>query len=490
MLKYLQKIPSIISFILKLSYFLVVTFIIFICTLLIIDAIFFDTYNDGYIYKSLSFYDSHNSAIVGIFTSLGALFTVGVFYTTHKATKNAEINLDLVRENLRKDDFVKQFTLLLDLHNKSHTIMMENIDKYSEKNNGKIIIGKKGQSNTLMNWTLSDVSAAEKLYRKYEFSPYMRTLFRILKHIDDNFFKKNFENKEKEIEAKKEYSSVLRCMIRNDVLYFVAINSLNKDLIFKSYKQKLIDLCFFEHLNPYEINEELSFKLDDYIETLDLINLVNAITLSEIYKENKIKLLSPYLNIDYSLNLQFPFPIKIIHTFMPGEYKKIIIQITEKIDSIIYDNSINSALSTAFCNPRLIPNQEYYIHHALKINDKGIAESVSFKGVISIPDEVKLIINNNENEDEFVKRKKSELKKNTILCYKHESRGSNIGHNSILTLENLYDTCMDVIQNKFKRNLDINELTNKISKNTKNILITERLEKLENKEITINSTIN
>lgn len=485
-----QKIWPIIYFILKLSCFSVITFILFICTLLIIGAIFFDIYNHGNIYKSLSFYDSHNGAIVGVFTSLGALFTVGVFYTTHKATKNAEKNLDLVRENLRKDDFVKQFTLLLDLHNKSHAIMMENIDRYSEKNNEKIIIGEKDKKNTLIDWTLSDVDAAEKLYRKYEFSPYMRTLFRILKHIDNNFFNKEFENEENEFKAKKEYSSVLRCMIRNDVLYFVAINSLNKRPIFRNYEEKLTNLCFFEHLNPYEINDELSFKLDEYIKKLNIINLIDAITLNEIYKINKIKVLNKYLKTNYSLTLHYPFPIVIIYKFMKWEHGRIIEKITNEINEIICIDNINKTLNTVFFDPELKKIKEYHIHKALRINHNGTAESVSYKGIISISDEVNLIKNNNENKDDFIKRKESELGENIILCYRHEHRDSNVRPNNILTLENLYSTCMDIIQTEFRNKLDINDLINKISTNTKVILIDKRFKELENKEITIRSSIN
>ncbi|MEM7874282.1 hypothetical protein Q4R10_18005, partial [Morganella morganii] len=176
--------------------------------------------------------------------------------------------------------------------------------------------------------------------------------------------------------------------------------------------------------------------------------------------------------------------------FMKWEYSKIIEKIKNKINEIICITNINKKLNTTFHNPELKKNQEYHIHKALMIDHKGTAKSVSHKGLISISHEVNLIKKNNENKDEFIKRKESELGKNTILCYKHEYLGSNVHTSSILTLENLYSTCIDIIQNEFRNKLDINDLINEISTNTKIILINERLEKLENKVITISSSIN
>lgn len=56
-------------------------------------------------------------------------------------------------------------------------------------------------------------------------SPYMRILYHLLKHIDDNYYENGLEGLVL-IQKKKEYTSPLRSLIRNDVLYLVALNSI------------------------------------------------------------------------------------------------------------------------------------------------------------------------------------------------------------------------------------------------------------------------
>lgn len=118
-------------------------------------------------------YFSQPDPWVGIFTSIGAIFTVCVFiatvYATRKAGESARIAgeaLELSRESSRKDDFIKQFTLLIEQHNKSHEIMMNTLNTY------KVGSGKN------IKWDMTIKQASENLYLNYQFSPYMRMLFR------------------------------------------------------------------------------------------------------------------------------------------------------------------------------------------------------------------------------------------------------------------------------------------------------------------------
>ncbi|WP_373194462.1 hypothetical protein, partial [Proteus mirabilis] len=158
-------------------------------------------------------YSSRPEPWVGIFTACVLGVTAYASYKAGESAKIAGEMLELSRENGRKDDFIKQFTLLIEQHDKSHEIMMKVLDTYRIDEGEDI------------NWNMTIKKASDKLYLNHQFSPYMRMLFRVLKHCDENFYIQGDTN---EItKEKKKYTSIVRSMIRNDVLYFVAINSMN-----------------------------------------------------------------------------------------------------------------------------------------------------------------------------------------------------------------------------------------------------------------------
>ncbi len=236
-------------------------------------------WNDITVKEVWSNYISKPEPWVGVFTSIGAIFTVFVFivtaYASLKSGESAKIAakaLELSYENSRKDDYIKQFTLLLEQHNNLHKSVVKYID--SLKNNKGIISDSDDKG--IIRWDESLEDAANKLYQNYNFSIYMITLYRLLKHIDENFYKKN--SSDKFIKEKKEYSSIVRSVIRNDVLFLIAINSFNKNNSFKEYKKKLEKFSFFKHMNAEKISDKIIFNENKFINEFknSISNLIDS----------------------------------------------------------------------------------------------------------------------------------------------------------------------------------------------------------------------
>lgn len=250
-------------------------------------------WNDITVKEVWSNYISKPEPWVGIFTSIGAIFTVFVFivtaYASLKSGESAKIAakaLELSRDSSRKDDFIKQFTLLLEQHNNLHKEVVKYIDSLSNK---EIIsdFDDKG----IIRWDESLEDAANKLYQNYNFSIYMITLYRLLKHIDNNFYKNN--SSDEFIKEKKEYSSIVRSVIRNDVLFLIAINSFNKNNSFKEYKEKLEKFSFFKHMNAEKISDKIIFNENKFIDEFQnsISNLIDSyIDKKEISNANSLLL--------------------------------------------------------------------------------------------------------------------------------------------------------------------------------------------------------
>nr|WP_274604335.1 putative phage abortive infection protein [Pantoea agglomerans] len=87
-------------------------------------------------------------------------------------------------------------------------------------------------------------------------SPYMRVLYHTLKFIDEDYFEK-----EDEIFGRKKYTSLIRSLISNDILFLIAVNS---SYIYKKgeynqysrYQQLLQKYDFFEHADFYSIKHD------------------------------------------------------------------------------------------------------------------------------------------------------------------------------------------------------------------------------------------
>ena len=299
-------------------------------------------------------YSQNNAPIIGIFTSIGAIFTVLVFHTTSKATKNAEKStnlsiksLSLVQENNKKDNFLKQFYLLLELHNSTHKEIIENIGKYKNLISWKKVdIEDKTIQENLICWSDNISIASEKLFKNYNFTPYMITLYRLLKHID-NYFYYNTGNNKKE---KKIYSSIVRGIIRNDVLYLIALNSLHSDSVFFGYRRKLKKFNFFEHLIVDNISGSIKFSTEEYIKNIEIKPAINH----RINSTLKASYLFNTLNQGEStLNIKSTFPLSIIYYYrQKKDFTLLLTIIKETIKKI---NELINGIDNAYIE-QIIPN--------------------------------------------------------------------------------------------------------------------------------------
>ncbi|WP_323634621.1 putative phage abortive infection protein [Pectobacterium polaris] len=177
--------------------------------------------------------------------------------TADKSIKIAEESLNATYMTNKRTAFEQHYSLLLSQHNIYHEKVCNYLDDKEEINSTK----EKLEIYSIFNYRFE----SGKLERSMQFltghavlSPYMRILYHILKHISDNFYDPNASDKQR-----RQYSSPLRSVIRNDVMYLIAINALNitgeseKVAGYIKYQNMLRQFNFFEHavfINPQEPN--------------------------------------------------------------------------------------------------------------------------------------------------------------------------------------------------------------------------------------------
>lgn len=221
----------------------------------------------------------HSDPIVGIFTIIAAFLTIIALYwsyravkvakestesaqksteAAHKSTEIAKEALDKAIENAQRDEFVRHFSMLLDQHNaqleivKSYLDGMEKKVKEAEQQEGEKLL------NALIQ-PISHLEAFNKLRGHRVISPYMRILYHLLKYVSEDFYIKNTT-----IEQKKKYTSIVRSLIRNDVLFLVAVNASyirdnNVENQYANFQKYLYKFDFFEHaifFSPSKANKE------------------------------------------------------------------------------------------------------------------------------------------------------------------------------------------------------------------------------------------
>ncbi|HDS4948351.1 TPA: hypothetical protein QHX34_002680 [Klebsiella aerogenes] len=209
-----------------------------------------------YIKFAWAFYKLHTNEIVGIFTSAGAMFTAFVLIYTAKAanaakdsTRVAQNTLRHATKNSKKDDFIRQFTLLLEQHNHYH----DQLKNYLDTATGKDLLKSISEGT-------NHLAAFNRLRGHSEISPYMRVLYHLLRHIDVDFYS-NGAN----LKGKKKYSSLVRSLIRNDIMLLVAVNA---SFIYENgevnqfgvYQSLLKKFSFFEHALFFNINYDNSIS--------------------------------------------------------------------------------------------------------------------------------------------------------------------------------------------------------------------------------------
>lgn len=213
---------------------------------------------------------TYSTAAAAVIAALSAAIAVWAM------KKNVESSGSLLAETQRtnaRQGFEQRYTLLLTQHNALHDELCKHLNTEPQISN------EFGVKSPLSKWN-SDQSGLERYFYFLTghpvISPYMRILFHLLKHINDDPYIVDKSDEEKRV-----YSSPLRSYIRNDVLFLIAVNALNvssdrlKKAGYPKYQMLLHRFNFFEHAvftNPRQPNEPFSTHLDDLRHEVDKNN--------------------------------------------------------------------------------------------------------------------------------------------------------------------------------------------------------------------------
>ncbi|MBA0198440.1 hypothetical protein H0249_18180 [Pectobacterium brasiliense] len=167
------------------------------------------------------------------------------------SAQHAELALKETQNFNRRSGFENRYALLLQQHNHYHLQVCEHLDSNKNKD-------KHGVNDFFNNALVANgLPASLSFLTGHEIiSRYMRTLYHLLKFVNDEFYVEKDA-----LQLMKNYTSPLRSTVRNDVLYLIAVNALNvtTENAIKSgyprYQALLHTFDFFEHavfLFPFE----------------------------------------------------------------------------------------------------------------------------------------------------------------------------------------------------------------------------------------------
>ncbi|MBC3214771.1 putative phage abortive infection protein [Serratia fonticola] len=209
-------------------------------------------------------------AIIGTIATTFAFFAMlwSAFETrksanaAFRAVKTADASLEEARKNFRKEAFNQRFSLLLEQHN----VYLEKINKFVGSDQGWAFVEEIFKAKT-------HPAAFERLRGHFICSPYMRVLYHLLKFINDDYY-----GSKDDIKGRKKYSSLVRSLISNDVLFLIAVNSslINENNVinqYDKYQSYLQRFEFFEHadfsLLHHPINKDKPVKDELNLSTVE-----------------------------------------------------------------------------------------------------------------------------------------------------------------------------------------------------------------------------
>jgi len=196
-----------------------------------------------------SWFQTNVAIIGGLATALAFFATAWSAHEGRKSAKAAlravrtsENALEETRANYRMDAFNQRFSLLLTQHN----TYLEKVNTYVRTDSGWSFIKKLFDSK-------KHYEAFDAMSGHITLSPYMRILYHTLKFIEEDFF-----GSKDDIVGRKKYTSLIRSLISNDVLFLIAVNSIyirNEGACNQYYKYQYLlqRFDFFEHADFFTI---------------------------------------------------------------------------------------------------------------------------------------------------------------------------------------------------------------------------------------------
>lgn len=328
-----------------------------------------------------SWFQTNAPAIGGVATALAFFATAWAAHEGRKsakaalrAVKTSENALDESRANYRMDAFNQRFSLLLAQHN----TYLEKVNTYVRTDSGWEFI--KNLFDSQKHYEAFDAMSGHIIL-----SPYMRILYHTLKFIEEDFF----ESKNN-IAGKKKYTSLIRSLISNDVLFLIAVNSIyirNEGATNQYYKYQYLlqRFDFFEHANFFSIYhqndiakknelEEPFHSLENSLRTCFYRYVING-------DYNSIIEYEPEVHVPVIVAYIYKNPLQnlVMNWFNYAPYSVVKIFI-EKIDNRDYKDIFNEFFSDRYLN-RYIINYKPEVNSLFDVKNKLILDSAMIKSI-------------------------------------------------------------------------------------------------------------
>jgi len=268
---------------------------------------------------NLSFWENIWSNIERIGALATALAFGATAWAAYEARRSANLSFEAQQKtsenntkielDSKRNVFEQRFSLMLEQHN----IQLGNV---------KAWLDDKTISDTSAEAILEDgddksIHSVILKIRGHEIlSPYMRILYHLLKHVNNNYPRNEIANKDEIIIEQKQYTSIIRSFIPNKLLLLVSFNcsitvdemGLNNSSDFKKYQCLLNKFDFFQHLRTdsttlFSWGATLNYIIDNIVDLIsrDAISLLaNDL---ELYSFKYIKSRMRKENIKHSYDL-------------------------------------------------------------------------------------------------------------------------------------------------------------------------------------------
>lgn len=298
-----------------------------------------------------SWFQTNVAIIGGLATALAFFATAWSAHEGRKsakaalrAVKTSENALEETRANYRMDAFNQRFSLLLTQHN----TYLEKVNTYVRTDSGWSFIKELFHSK-------NHYEAFDAMSGHITLSPYMRILYHTLKFIEEDFF-----GSKDDIVGRKKYTSLIRSLISNDVLFLIAVNSIyirNEGVCNQYYKYQYLlqRFDFFEHADFFiiyhqnDINKknelkepfrglEDSFRLCFY----EYVSNGNYNSIIEYKPEVRVPVIVAYI---YKNPLQ-----NLVINWFNNTPRTLVNIFIEKIDKRDYNNIFNEFFSDHYLN--------------------------------------------------------------------------------------------------------------------------------------------
>lgn len=224
------------------------TFVIVIIFFLVVDEYEFYLYLNDHWDKAIAFASAIGTVIAAIATWLAARRAADgaeiAKRSMEEAGKAAKVTLQETQLYNRRTSFENRYALLLAQHDQYHKQLCDYIDGEKEMTGPGMKFFNDAQKANDCNAVLSFLTGHEIISR------YMRTLYHLLKFVQDDFY---LDSSGDCVVVQRKYTSPVRSIIRNDILFMIALNALNvktsisKESGYPRYQKLLHSFDFFEH---------------------------------------------------------------------------------------------------------------------------------------------------------------------------------------------------------------------------------------------------